>query len=123
MRIQQKTRTTCCTIVLFLVLWYPNSIKELRLVLNNLAMEVTTYSNFRQNLKTFLDEVLSSNAPLYVKRTNGEDVVVISKSDYESMEETLYLLSSEKNRKQLMKGVEQTEKGETTKVNIKDLWK
>jgi len=86
-------------------------------------MEVTTYSNFRQNLKTFLDEVLSSNAPLYVKRTNGEDVVVISKSDYESMEETLYLLSSEKNRKQLMKGVEQTEKGETTKVNIKDLWK
>tara|TARA_B100000809_G_scaffold228064_1_gene240824 strand:+ start:782 stop:1042 length:261 start_codon:yes stop_codon:yes gene_type:complete len=86
-------------------------------------MEVTTYSNFRQNLKKFLDEVLSSHSPLYVKRTNGEDVVVLSKSDFESMEETLYLLSSEKNRNHLMKGVEQIEKGETTKMNIEDLWK
>ena len=86
-------------------------------------MEVTTYSNFRQNLKHFLDEVLNSHAPLYVKRANSEDVVVISKSDYESMEETLHLLSSEKNRKRLAQGIEQIEKGETTKMNLDDLWK
>ena len=86
-------------------------------------MEVTTYSNFRQNLKHFLDGVLSSHAPLYVKRTNSEDVVVISKSDYESMEETLYLLSSEKNREKLMTGVREAESGKTIKMNIDDLWK
>ena len=86
-------------------------------------MEVTTYSNFRQNLKNFLDEVFSSHTPLYVKRTNGEDVVVLSKSDYESMEETLYLLSSEKNRTHLLEGVKEAENGDTTKVNLDDLWK
>ncbi|MCB9361646.1 MAG: type II toxin-antitoxin system Phd/YefM family antitoxin [Flavobacteriales bacterium] len=86
-------------------------------------MEITTYSNFRQNLKRFLDQVLSSHSPLYVKRTNGEDVVILAKSDYEAMEETLYLLSSEKNRKQLAQGIEQIEKGETVKMNIEDLWK
>ena len=86
-------------------------------------MEVTTYSNFRQHLKKFLDDVLNSHTPLYVKRTNGEDVVVLSKSDYESMEETLYLLSSEKNRTHLVKGIKEAENGETTKVNLDNLWK
>ena len=86
-------------------------------------MEITTYSNFRQHLKSFLDKVMESNTPLYVKRTKGEDVVVLSKSDYESMEETLYLLSSEKNRTHLLESIKQAEKGEVEKVKTEDLWK
>ena len=86
-------------------------------------MEITTYSNFRQHLKSFLDKVMESNTPLYVKRTKGEDVVVLSKSDYESMEETLYLLSSEKNRTHLVESIKQAEKGEVEKVKMEDLWK
>ena len=86
-------------------------------------MEITTYSNFRQHLKSFLDKVMESNTPLYVKRTKGEDVVVLSKSDYESMEETLYLLSSEKNRTHLLKSIKQAEKGEVEKVKMEELWK
>ena len=86
-------------------------------------MEITTYSNFRQHLKSFLDKVIESNTPLYVKRTKGEDVVVLSKSDYESMEETLYILSSEKNRTHLLESIKQAEKGEVEKVKMKELWK
>ena len=86
-------------------------------------MEITTYSNFRQHLKSFLDKVMESNTPLYVKRTKGEDVVVLSKSDYESMEETLYLLSSEKNRTHLLESIKQAEKGEVEKVMMEELWK
>ena len=86
-------------------------------------MEITTYSNFRQHLKSFLDKVMESNTPLYVKRTKGEDVVVLSKSDYESMEETLYLLSSEKNRTNLVESIKQAEKGEVEKVKVEELWK
>ena len=86
-------------------------------------MEITTYSNFRQHLKSFLDKVMESNTPLYVKRTKGEDVVVLSKSDYESMEETLYLLSSEKNRTHLLESIKQAEKGEVEKVKVEELWK
>ena len=86
-------------------------------------MEITTYSNFRQHLKLFLDKVMESNTPLYVKRTKGEDVVVLSKSDYESMEETLYLLSSEKNRTHLLESIKQAEEGEVEKVKMEDLWK
>ncbi|NMM48526.1 type II toxin-antitoxin system Phd/YefM family antitoxin [Marinigracilibium pacificum] len=70
-------------------------------------MEITTYSNFRQNLKSFLEKVLSSHSPLFVTRSKGEDVVVISKADYESMQETLYLLSSSKNAERIYKGLEE----------------
>ncbi|PRY86742.1 type II toxin-antitoxin system Phd/YefM family antitoxin [Mongoliibacter ruber] len=72
-------------------------------------MEITSYSNFRQNLKSFLDKVFIDKEPLFVTRSNGEDVVVLSKSDYESMQETFYLLKSPKNAERLMKGLKEYE--------------
>ena len=74
-------------------------------------MEITNYTNFRQNLKTFLDKVFSDHRPLFVTRSKGEDVVVMSKSDYESMQETFYLLKSPENAARLLKGIEEFEKG------------
>ena len=74
-------------------------------------MEITTYSNFRQNLKSFLDNVYTNHVPLFVTRTNGEDVVVLSKKDYESLTETLHLLSSPKNAERLLQGINEYEKG------------
>ena len=75
-------------------------------------MEITTYSNFRQNLKSYLDKVFSNHLPLFVTRAKGEDVVVLSKSDYNSIQETLHLLSSPKNSERLIKGIEKYNKGE-----------
>ena len=74
-------------------------------------MEITTYSNFRQNLKSFLDQVLLNHTPLAITRANGEDVVVLSKEDYERMEETCYLLSSPKNAEKIRKAVEDLDQG------------
>ena len=75
-------------------------------------MTATTYSNFRQNLKMLLDGVFISHAPLYVKRRNHEDVVVLSKSDYDSLQETLHLLGSKKNAERLLRGIERYKAGE-----------
>ncbi|HJP61827.1 MAG TPA: type II toxin-antitoxin system prevent-host-death family antitoxin [Mucilaginibacter sp.] len=74
-------------------------------------MEITTYSSFRKQLKSYLDKVKLSHTPLFVTRSNGDDVVVLSKSDYESMEETFYLLKSPSNATRLFKGMEEYEKG------------
>lgn len=74
-------------------------------------MEVTTYSNFRQNLKSHLDEVVNDQKALYVTRANGEDVVVLSKSDYEGLQETYYLMSSPKNAERLLEVLDQADKG------------
>lgn len=81
-------------------------------------MEITTYSNFRQNLKHFMDMVLSARVPLFVTRSQGGDVVVLSKSDYESMEETIHLLSSPKNAARLAIGIEEYNKGKGVKKDL-----
>lgn len=81
-------------------------------------MEITTYSNFRQHLKSFLDKVFIDHTPLFVTRANGEDVVVLSKTDYESLTETLHLLSSPKNAERLMKGIEEYEKNGGTEREL-----
>ena len=81
-------------------------------------MQITTYSNFRQNLKVFLDNVFINHDPLFVTRTNGEDVVVLSKTDYESLTETLHLLGNPNNAKRLMDGIKEFEEGKGVQKDI-----
>lgn len=64
--------------------------------------------------------VLNTRSPLFVSRSKGEDVVVLSKSDYESMQETLYLLGSSKNAERLFKGIEEFKKGKGIKRELLD---
>ncbi|MDV3310122.1 MAG: type II toxin-antitoxin system prevent-host-death family antitoxin [Cyclobacteriaceae bacterium] len=75
---------------------------------------ITTYSDFRQKLKSYLDEVFRSRSPLFVRRTRGENIVVLSESEYESIMETFYLLKSPKNAERLQRALEQYEKGKGT---------
>jgi antitoxin YefM len=75
------------------------------------TVEITTYSIFRQNLKSFMDSVFETSSPLYVKRAKGEDIVVMSKSDYESLTETLYLLNNPKNAARLAQGLDEYNRG------------
>ena len=72
---------------------------------------IATYSDFRQKLKSYLDEVFESKSPLFVTRTKGENIVVLSESDYESIMETFHLLKSPRNAERLQRAVEQYEKG------------
>lgn len=78
---------------------------------NEDIMQVTTYSTFRQNLKRYFDSVVSSRSPLYVKRSTGEDIVVLANSDYESMQETLYLLSNPNNAQRIADALEEYNNG------------
>jgi antitoxin YefM len=74
-------------------------------------MLATSYSNFRQDLKAYFDKVNSQHTPLLVTRAKGEDVVVLSKEDYDSMEETFYLLKNPKNALRLLQGIEELNQG------------
>jgi antitoxin YefM len=58
-------------------------------------------------MKSYLDGLELSHKPLFIKRQQGEDVVVISKEDYTSLNETLYLLSSPANAKRLEASIKQ----------------
>ncbi len=67
-----------------------------------------------------MDMVVKTKAPLYVTRSKGDDIVVMAKSDYESLNETLYLLSSKKNAERLTRGINEFEKGKGIERDLLD---
>jgi antitoxin YefM len=70
-------------------------------------MEVTTITNFRQHMKTYFEKVFKMRQPLFISRPKGEDMVLMSKSEYNSMQETFHLLRSPKNAERLLKAIEE----------------
>jgi len=51
----------------------------------------TTANEFRQTLKTKVDECISNHEVLRVRRRQGGDFVVLGEEDWRAVEETLYL--------------------------------
>ena len=47
-------------------------------------MDVTTYTEFRQKLATFLDQIEADRTPLIVTRQNAPSVVVMSMADFKA---------------------------------------
>ena len=57
-------------------------------------MENTSVNKFRDNLRGFVEQVVSQHEPLKVTRRNGDDFVVVSAEDWEREQETLYVLQN-----------------------------
>ena len=75
-------------------------------------MESLSISETRANLKAVLDRVVADRAPIAVTRQRGESVVMVSQSEWESIEETLYLLRSPRNAERLLESMRSLEAGE-----------
>ena len=82
-------------------------------------------SDFINNLDNELDFIGNNNTnQLIIKRTKGKgNIVLISEAEFNSMQETLYLLSSKKNRERILESLQQLKDGKTVKIKLKDLWK
>lgn len=75
-------------------------------------MQTLSISETRANLKSVLDRVVADKAPVAITRQKGEGVVMISQSEWDSIEETLYLLQSPANAKRLLEAVRGLEAGQ-----------
>jgi antitoxin YefM len=75
-------------------------------------MYILSFSDARANLKSAMDRVVADKAPLAITRSGGkEGVVMVSQSDWESIEETLYLLRSPANAKRLLESIAELDAG------------
>ena len=72
-------------------------------------MRTVNFSEARGNFKQLLDEVAGDHAATLIKRRDGEDAVVMSLSDYNSLMETVHLLGSRKNAARLLAAMDRAE--------------
>lgn len=81
-------------------------------------MIAANYSEFRMGLKKYLDSVEENNETLIIKRNSGKGTVVISLDEYNSLMETLHLLSIKKNADRLYESIQQMKSGKTIRPKI-----
>lgn len=68
-------------------------------------VKATTTRDLRQHFKKYADGVSEYGETLLVTRPNHKNVVMISEDEFNSWQETNYLLSTKANREALQKGI------------------
>lgn len=81
-------------------------------------MIAANYTEFRTNLKKYLDEVEQNQETLIIKRGSGSGTVLLSLDEYNSLMETVHLLSSKKNADRLFESIQQMKEGKTVKKGL-----
>ena len=81
-------------------------------------MIAANYTEFRTELKKFLDEVENNNETLIIKRGSGKGTVLISLDEYNSIVETMHLLSSKANAERLYESISQMKKGKVVREKL-----
>jgi antitoxin YefM len=76
-------------------------------------MIAANFTEFRTALKKFLDNVENNHETLVIKRKSGKGAVMISLDEYNSIMETVHLLSSKANADRLYESIQQMKNGET----------
>ena len=84
-------------------------------------MDVVTYSDARANLKDVMDRVVNDHTHVVVTRQKAGSVVMVSLDDWNSMEETLHLLSSPKNADRLRQSIRELNERRGTERELADL--
>ena len=81
-------------------------------------MKAANFTEFRTNLKQYLDEVEKDNETLITKRGSGHGTVLISLDEFNSILETVHLLSSKKNADRLYESIKQMKSGKTVQKEL-----
>jgi antitoxin YefM len=83
-----------------------------QLLVQTACMKSLSFSDARANFKAVMDKVVADKAPIAITRRKAESVVMVSESEWASIEETLHLLSSPKNAERLLEAVRGLEAGD-----------
>ncbi|HKK88183.1 MAG TPA: type II toxin-antitoxin system prevent-host-death family antitoxin [Saprospiraceae bacterium] len=76
-------------------------------------MQITTVSDFRKDLKTYLDRVVKNFETLVINRGKDSGIVVMSLQEYNSLMATNHELSSRKNEARLDSAIDKLKNGQS----------
>jgi antitoxin YefM len=81
-------------------------------------MKAANFTEFRTKLKQYLDDVEDNNETLIIKRGSGKGTVLISLNEFNSIMETVHLLSSKSNADRLYESIRQMKAGNTVEKEL-----
>ncbi|AUS07166.1 type II toxin-antitoxin system Phd/YefM family antitoxin [Pseudotamlana carrageenivorans] len=76
-------------------------------------MQITTVSDFRKDIKSYLDRVVKNFDTLIINRGKDSGIVVMSLQEYNSLMATNHELSSRKNELRLDSAIDKLKNGTT----------
>lgn len=76
-------------------------------------MLVTSVSDFRKDIKSYIDRVIKNVETLVINRGKDTGVVIMSLEEYNSLMATNHELSSKKNEQRLDAAIEKLKKGQS----------
>jgi antitoxin YefM len=84
-----------------------------------------TITEFERNMVNELDLIgQNSNNYIIIKRPKGKgNLIILSQNEFNSIQETLYLLSSPNNKKHLLDSIKELKDGKGIKFKLEDIWK
>jgi antitoxin YefM len=81
----------------------------------------TTYSSARENLADLWDRAENSNEVVIINRRGHDDMVLMSRSELDSLEATAHLLRSPKNAQRLLSALQASIAGQGTPFDPTEL--
>lgn len=81
-------------------------------------MLITSVSDFRKDIKNYLDKVVKNFETLIINRGKDAGIVVMSLQEYNSLMATNHELTSRKNEIRLDSAIEKLKKGDTFKKDL-----
>jgi len=84
-----------------------------------------TIAEFERNMDNELDLIgQNSNNYIIIKRPKDKgNLIMLSQKEFNSIQETLYLLSSTNNKKHLIDSIQELKDGRGIKFKLEDIWK
>jgi antitoxin YefM len=74
-------------------------------------MQDISYTQARNSLNAVIDQVVATHEPALIRRREGGNIVLLPEQTFNSMQETLHLLSTTVNAQRLLRSVDQLNAG------------
>ena len=84
-------------------------------------MRTATFSDFSSNIKNYFNSAIDNCDSIIVNRNSDEAAVLLSLDEYNSLMETLYLMSSRDTMADIRKAEQDIKEGKGIEVNLDEL--
>ncbi len=83
-------------------------------------MLATNNINDIKDFDNICDKVIQDCEPIIITRSNDENVVIISQSEYSNLLENIYVRKNKNNYERLLESIEQAKQGKLVTPNLDD---